>query len=118
VTILNRTAILLSIVTIIAVELILLVGASVKDTESVQRFFDGLILIFDLSLVSSSGLLGVLFARRSNRLLATLFFLNIGVFVVAIIVRSVGILFPPLLLFAADLYWLNLYLVCLARCGR
>jgi hypothetical protein len=116
--ILNRAAILLSIVTVISLELILLLGAVVKDTESIQPFFNGLITVLDLSLVSSSGLLGLYFARRSNKLLAALFFLNIGIFVVAIILRTSGILFPRLLLFGADLYWLNLYIVCLARHWR
>jgi hypothetical protein len=38
-------------------------------------------MVMDLSLVSSSGLLGFCFARRGNKLLAALFLLNIGLFV-------------------------------------
>jgi hypothetical protein len=115
---LNRATILLSIVTIISLDLILLLGAGVRDTESLQPFFNGLIMVLDLSLVSSSGLLGFHFARQPNKLLAALFFLNVGIFVVAFIVRAIGISFPLLLLFAADLYWLNLYVICLARHWR
>jgi hypothetical protein len=75
-------------------------------------------MVMDLSLVSSSGLLGFHFAGRRNKLFAALFFLNISLFGVAFILRAFGVRLHPLLLYAADLYWLNLYLVCLTRYGR
>ena len=116
--ILGRIAIAPSIVTVLALDLILLLGAGVQDQESIRPVFGGLVMVMDLSLVSSSSLLGFRFARRGNRRLAALFFLNIGLFVVAFFFVASGVRFHPLLLYAADLYWLNLYLVCLTRYGR
>src|SRR4051794_39935485 len=102
--ILGRTTIALSIVTILSLDLILLLGAGIQDPQSIQRLFGGLVMVMDLSLVSSSGLLGFHFARRRNKLLAALFFLNIGLFVVAFILVTFGLRFHPLLLYTADLY--------------
>jgi hypothetical protein len=115
---LGRTAIALSLATILSLNLILLLGAGVRDPRSIRPLFGGLVMVMDLSLVSSSVLLGFLFARRRNTPLAALFFLNLGLFAVAFILVAFGVRFHPLLLYAADLYWLNLYLICLARYGR
>jgi len=106
---------LLSIATILSLNLILLLGAAVEDPDSIRRVFNGLVVVLDLSLVSSSGLLGLFFMRRRCRLLGALFFLNILIFGVAVILRTSEVRFPPALLFAADLYWLNLYLIGLTR---
>jgi hypothetical protein len=38
--------------------------------------------------------------------------------VVAFLIPVSGVRLHPLLLYTADLYWLNLYLVCLTRYGR
>ncbi|HEV3121464.1 MAG TPA: hypothetical protein VGY53_06155 [Isosphaeraceae bacterium] len=111
-------AILLSLLTIAALELLLLLGAAVHDRSSIEQFFNGLVMALDLSLVTSSGLLGYLFARQRRTTLASVFFLNIGIFVVAVVLRVSGVTFPPLLLFGVDLYWLSLYLVCLSRYWR
>ena len=114
----GRTAIALSIATILSLNLILLLGAGLQDRQPIRSLFGGLVMVMDLCLVSSSGLLGFHFARRRSKLLATLFFLNLGLFLVAFILVASGVLFHPLVLYAADLYWLNLYLVCLARHWR
>ena len=74
-------------------------------------------MVMDLCLVSSSSLLGFRFARLGNKRPAALFFLDIGLFVVAFLFVASGVRFRSLLLYAADLYWLNLYLVCLTRYG-
>jgi hypothetical protein len=113
--VLRYAAIVLSILVIVALDAILLLGALVHDPQSIRAVFDGVVIVIDLSLVSSSGLLGILFIRRQNRLVAALFFLNIVIFVIAFILRASGVFFPPLALYGADIYWLNLYLVCLAR---
>ena len=116
--ILGRIAIALSIATVLALDLILLLGAGVQDRESIRPVFGGLVMVMDLSLVSSSSLLGFRFARLGNKRAAALFFLNIGLFVVAFLFVASGVRLHPLLLYTADLYWLNLYLVCLTRYGR
>jgi hypothetical protein len=116
--ILGRITIALSLATIIALNLILLLGAGIQDPRSIRPLFGGLVAAMDLSLVSSSCLLGFRFARRRNKLPAALFFLNIGLFVAAFLLVAFGVRFHPLLLYGADLYWLNLYLVCLTRYWR
>ena len=108
-------AALLSIVTILSLDTILLLGAVVHDPQSIRLVLNGLVAVLDLSLVSSSGLLGLFFMKHRSRFLGAVFFLNIGIFVVAFILTTSGVRFPPIVLFAADIYWLNLYLICLAR---
>ena len=116
--ILGRLAIALSIATVLALDLILLLGAGIQDPGSIRPVFGGLVMVMDLCLVSSSSLLGFRFARLGNKRAAVLFFLNIGLFVVAFLFVASGVRLHPLLLYTADLYWLNLYLVCLTRYGR
>jgi len=111
----RSATILLSLATILSLNLLLLLGAAVEDPDSIRRVLNGLVVVLDLSLVSSSGLLGVFFMRRRCRILGALFLLNILIFGVAVILRISGVRFPPVLLFAADLYWLNLYLIGLTR---
>lgn len=60
-------------------------------------------------------LLGVHFSKSGSRLLGALFFLNIGITAAAIVLRVQGFVFPTLVLFLADIYWLNLYLICLTK---
>jgi hypothetical protein len=69
----------------------------------------------DLSLVSSSGLLGLFFLRHHSRFLGAAFLLNIGIFAVAFVLVTSGFRFARTLRFAADIYWLNLYLIGLSK---
>jgi hypothetical protein len=46
-------AALLSLLTILCLDLILLLGAVVHDPQSVRPYFDGLVALMDLSLVAS-----------------------------------------------------------------
>jgi hypothetical protein len=79
--ILGRIAIALSIATVLALDLIVLLGAGIQDLESIRAVLGGLVMVMDLCLVSSSSLLGFRFARPGNTRPAGLFFLNIGLFV-------------------------------------
>ena len=101
----------LSILTILSLDLILLLGAVEHDPQSVRPYFNGLVAVMDLSLVASSGLLGLFFLRHRSRFLGAVFLLNIGIFVAAFILVASGVRFTPVLLFGADIYWLNLYLI-------
>lgn len=112
---LRYAALLLSSVTILSLNLILLLGAVVQDLQSIRHVLNPLVAVLDLSLISSSGLLGFLLIKQKDRFLGTVFLMNIGILVIALILRTSGVLFPPLLLYTADLYWLNLYLICLTR---
>jgi hypothetical protein len=114
----RRSALGLSLIVIACLNLILLIGAAFPGRVDLKPIFDATILFFDVALVSSSLLLGTLLGRRRERLFAVLFFANVGIFAVAIIYRSVGKPFPPLILFGADLYWLQLYVVVIGRHGR
>jgi len=105
----------LSLLTILCLELILLLGAAVPDTQSIRPYFNALVAVMDLSLVSSSGLLGLFFLKHRSRFLGAAFLLNIGIFAVAFILVTSGVRFAPILLFAADIYWLNLYLIGITR---
>jgi hypothetical protein len=75
--------------------------------------FGILVLVMDISLVASSLLLGYLFARKRQRLWVVLFFLNLLIMLTALVLKLNSIAFSPFLLFGADIYWLNIYLVCL-----
>ena len=111
----GRAAILLSIVTIVSLNIILILGAVIEEPQSRSRALSGPVVVLDLSLVSSSGLLGILFHKRHHRFLGAIFLTNIGILGVAYVVRSLGVHFPPWLLYGADIYWLNLYLICSTR---
>jgi hypothetical protein len=102
---------LLSLLTVICLDLILLFGAAVPDAQSIRPYFNALVAVMDLSLVSSSGLLGLYFLRHHSQFLGAAFLLNIGLFAVAFVLVTSGVRFARILLFAADVYWLNLYLI-------
>ncbi|HWE36063.1 MAG TPA: hypothetical protein VG406_05770 [Isosphaeraceae bacterium] len=114
----GRAALALSVVVIACLNAILLIGAAFPGRADLKPAFDATILAFDLALVSSSLLLGIFFARRRQRVMAVVFFANVGIEALALIYRGTGRTFSPLALFGADLYWLQLYvivLVCYAK---
>ena len=96
----------------------MLIGAAGGDLAAPPDLFGGLVLVLDVSLVASSLLLGVGFARGKHRWLSGLFLANLAIFGVAAVLRMSGLAFRPAVMFAADLYWLNLYLIVLARYWR
>jgi hypothetical protein len=102
--------VVLGVITVVALDLILLIGAGGEPPP----WFGALVLVMDLSLIASSVALGVTFLRSGRRLLGLLFLANLVVMLVALILRVSGVQFPRTVLFGADLYWLNLYLVGLA----
>ena len=106
---------LLSLLTVLCLDLILLLGAAVPDTQSTRPYFNALVAAMDLSLVASSGLLGLFFLKHHSKFLGAAFLLNIGIFAVAFLLVTSGVRFAPILLFAADIYWLNLYLIGLSK---
>ncbi len=107
-----------SVVLILALNAVLLIAATVRDLDSIRPTWDGLVHTIDLSLLTSSLLLGLWFWRVGQRGLGVVFAGNLVVLGVAAILRVEGYIFPPMVLFGADVYWLNLYLVCLARHGE
>jgi hypothetical protein len=99
--------VVLGMVTVVALDLILLIGASGEPPS----WFAALVLVMDLSLIASSVTLGIAFLRRGRFPLGTLFLVNLVVMLGALMLRVSGVEFPRAVLFAADVYWLNLYLV-------
>ena len=114
----HRCAIVRSFATIVSLNTILLLGVSVRKPDSIQAIFNSVVAVIDVSLVSSSRLLGSLFLNNQAPLLACLFFPNVVIFIIAFFLRIRGVVFPPIVLFGADLYWLNLYLICFLKCSR
>lgn len=113
----GRIGIVLAAVVVGALNAILLLGAAGDDIGAPPGTLGGFVLVLDVALVLSSALLGFRFARLGQRTLAAVFCANVVVFVVATAWRATGRTFRPALLFAADLYWLHLYVVVLARYG-
>ena len=101
---------LLSILTILSLDLILLLGAVEHEPQSVRSVFNELVAVMDLSLVSSSAMLGLIFMRHDARVLGSVFLLNIVFFAAAFVLVGSGVRFSRALLFGMDIYWLNLYL--------
>jgi hypothetical protein len=58
---------LLSLLTILCLDLILLLGAVAPDAQSIRPYFNALVAAMDVSLVSSSGLLALFFVRHQSR---------------------------------------------------
>jgi hypothetical protein len=105
----------LSLLTILSLDLIFLLGALEHELQSAQSVFNGLVAVMDLSLVTSSALLGLIFMRLGARVLGALSLLNIVIFMAALILVGSGVRFSRVLLCGADIYWLNLYLICAAK---
>jgi hypothetical protein len=99
--------VVLGVVTVVTLDLILLIGASGEPSS----WFDSLVLVMDVSLITSSIVLGIAFLRGGRRPLGALFLVNLVVTLGAPMLRVSGVQFPRAVLFGADLYWLNLYLV-------
>jgi hypothetical protein len=112
---LGRIAIAFALIVVVSLNVILLLGAAGADMGAPAGVLAASVAIFDVSLVVSSLLLGLTFAKLKRAHLSALFFGNLALFIVAAAVRLSGISFRPAVLFAADLYWLNVYLVVLAR---
>jgi hypothetical protein len=112
---LGRIAIAFALIVVVSLNVILLLGAAGEDMGAPAGALAASVVIFDVSLVVSSLMLGLTFAKLKRAHLSALFFGNLALFIVAAAARVSGISFRPAALFAADLYWLNVYLVVLAR---
>ncbi|HSE46970.1 MAG TPA: hypothetical protein VLA89_16750 [Gemmatimonadales bacterium] len=108
----------LGVVTVAILNVVIIVGAGLPDSASGERLIAALIPVLDFCVVVSSVLLGKTLVARGLRTLGILFFLNIALFALAIVVRVSGSMPPRWLLFATDVYWLNLYLITLAKHWR
>lgn len=114
----NQLAVTLALATVAALDVILVAGAGVPDPALAQGLIAVAVPIMDLCLFVSSVLLARLLFANGFRGLGTLFTINLALFAVALVVRLRGSMPPRWLLFGVDVYWLNLYLVALARHWR
>jgi len=113
---LKRLALALLVFVIVCLNGIILWGAAADGIPANGIVtFRVLVLLMDLGLVTSSLLLTYLFWRERRLKWAVLFAFNLVIMAGALAVRARGAALSPLILFAADLYWLQLYLVCLLR---
>jgi hypothetical protein len=115
---LGPIAIAFALIAVVSLNVVLLAGAAGHDLDVSLGLFRVAVVILDISILVSSILLGLTFARLKRGVLSALFLSNVGVFIVAAGVRMSGFSFRPAALFVTDLYWLNLYLVVLARHWR
>ncbi len=100
---------------ILALNAILLLGATFPDADSIRPALNGLVHLIHLGLVVSSPLLAAWYWRAGPRWLGVVFGMNLAALAVSAVARVTWGILPPLVLFGADVTWLNLYLVCLAR---
>jgi hypothetical protein len=113
----NKSALTLGVVTVAILNVVIIVGAGLPDSASGEHLIAVLIPVLDFCVVVSSVLLGRVLTK-GFRTLGILFFLNLALYALAIVVRVSGSMPPRWLLFATDAYWLNLYLVALAKHWR
>lgn len=106
--------VLTGLATVAALDFILLLGASGER----PLWFGALVLSMDVLLLVSSIALGTTFLCEKRWTLGVLFLLNPIAMLLALPLRLSGVAFPRAVLFGADLYWLNLYLVGLVICIR
>jgi hypothetical protein len=112
----KRLALILVVLVIVCLNGIILWGAAAGGAAAIQDVkFGVLVLLMDLGLVVSSLLLTYLFWRERRLTWAVLFALNLVIMASAFAIRAAGAAISPSVLFAADLYWLQLYLLCLLR---
>src|SRR4051812_9508548 len=91
-----------------SLDALLLLGIAGTDLGAPRGLVGVLVLALDVSLVASSLLLGLGFARRGQGILSALYLGNLALFGGAAALRASGVVFRPAVLFAADLYWLHL----------
>ncbi len=101
------------LVTVAALDMVLLLGATGEPP-----WFGTLVMVMDITLIVSSILLGVVFLRDGKTVLASLFLSNLGLMLAAMLIRAYGLRLTPMVLFGADVYWLNLYISGLVVCIR
>jgi len=111
----DKLAVTLAIATVAALNVVVVVGASLPDSVTGERLLAIAVPIMDLCLVLSSVLLGRILVARGFRTLGALLILNIALFAAAVVLRVVGSIPPRWLLFTTDVYWLNLYLIALSK---
>jgi hypothetical protein len=111
----NTLAMTLALATVATLDLILLVGAGLPGSASGERLTAVVVPLMDLCLVVSSVLLARILIAVGVRKLGFLFVLNLALFAMAAVVRARGSMPPRWLLYGVDVYWVNLYLVTLAR---
>jgi hypothetical protein len=111
----NKLAVALAIATVVTLDVIVGLGSGLPDSVVSGRLIAVAVPIMDLCLVVSSVLLARILFARGFRRLGILFALNLVLFAIAVVVRLTGSVPPRWLLFSADVYWLNLYLVALSR---
>jgi hypothetical protein len=114
----NKLALILGLATVAILNVVIIIGAGLPESPSGERLIATLIPALDLCLMVSSVLLGHILMTSGFRPLGALFLLNLALFAVAIVVRVSGSMPPRWLLFGTDVYWLNLYLVALAKHWR
>ena len=113
---LKHLALTLVVLMIVCLNAIILWGAAAGGATAVRDItFGVLVLLMDLGLVVSSLLLTYVFWRERRLTWAMLFAFNLLILAGAFAIRAGGASISPALLFAADLYWLQLYLLCLLR---
>ena len=86
-----------------------------RDPDSIRPVLDGVVHAIHLGLIVSSPLLAAWYWRAGTRWLGVAFGMNLVALGVSAVVRAAWGILPPWVLFGADVYWLNLYLVCLTR---
>jgi hypothetical protein len=111
----NKLGLTLAIAAVAALNVIVVAGAGLPDSVTGERLLAIAVPIMDVSLVLSSVLLGRILLARGVRTLGIVFLLNIGLFAIAIVMRVAGSVPSRWLLFTADAYWLNLYLIALSK---
>jgi hypothetical protein len=111
----NKLAVILAIATIAVLNFMVVVGAGLPGSATGERLLDMAVPVMDLCLVLSSVLLGRMLLATGYRTLGKLLMLNLALFAAALVLRVFGSIPPRWVLFTADVYWLNLYLVALSK---
>lgn len=114
----NKLAAIFAIATVTLLNVIVVIGSGIPNSATGGQVIATIVPIIDFCILASSVLLGRMLIAGGFRKVGFLFIGNIGFFVVARVMHIIGSPPPRWLLFSADLYWLNLYLVTLSRHWR
>lgn len=111
----KAVSLILALTVIASLDVILLWGAvTAGKVVGSNVTFGIVVLVMDFSLIGSSLLLGYLFCRAHRAAWAGFFFANLLIMLAGVVLKLSGTAISSLVLFAVDVYWLNLYLACLA----
>ena len=107
----KRVFFILGLITIISLNLILILGAGVKDFEKIENLFNAVIILFEISTIPTCIYFFIKNLIKKNYVFTGLFSVIILSYIFSLVLFFMKIEMPRILLYIFDVYAINLYLI-------